>query len=390
MKNNLFVILTLFTGLLTFSQEENKTIIKGEVRYWPSDTIYLQTMPFHSPHSSELKHQVISKDSTFSFEFKNVEKPFVIQLFMRKQNADLNREHLLLNNLTDRYYYNQCEKFYTYGTTTFLLEPNKTLNVNLERNWAISNPSSEQAKQYKTRGIKVSKENTIEATQKTSITFLGDKTFKEECFQKAFIIDGKIDNRLDIYKSMPIEKAIISLNKLKKNFLGDLEENKNRLSSIHYNYIKAEIEFGIRKEFLRFLMLNKESEMDDFFSKEIPQEIMDVIEFDKKQVNTVTIRSEAFNQFLMLYLNFKLNTLNKKYNRNYEFGIQKIRTAIRTFPKESVYYFLANNLLQPQVNRKYLIEIIKNEEAVEELITKTITKYPDGELNDLLIEKYDL
>ncbi len=389
MKKPLLPILMLFIINSAIAQE-NRTIIKGTVHNWSTDTIYMQTMPFNSPHSSELKYQIISKDSTFSFEFENIEKPIVVQLYLSKKNAETNKEQLLLLNLTDKYYYGHCIKFYTYGTTTFLLEPNKVLNVDLERNWSISQLSSEKAEKYRELGIKVSENNTMEITQKTSIRFAEPNSFQDEYYQKTFNLDDKFDKRLDIYKTRTIGEAIISFKKINQKTLNNLELEKDKLSPVFYDYIKAEIEFGARKEFLKFLMLSKEKEIDTFFSKEIPKEIIDIIEFDKSKINASTLISEEYNKFLMLYLNFKMNIQNKKYNINYKDDIQKIRTAIRNFPKESVYYFLANHLLQPQVNREYLIKTIKNEEAVEELITKTITKYPEGELNDKLIKKYDL
>lgn len=382
----LIISLFLSTGITT--AQDNKTIIKGKVHYWPTDTIYLQTMPFHSPHSSELKFQTISKDSTFNFEFKNSDKPFVVQLFFNKKNAKLNREQLLFLNLTEKYYFSHCSKFYTYGVTTFLIEPNKVTNINLERNWSISTLTRKQAEKYRKSGIPILEDNSIQTTQKTSIEFLESNTFQNNYYQKSFDLTEKIDNRLDIYKTKSIDKAIISYKKVKLKLLNAHELEKDKLSPVFYDYIKAEIEFGARVEFLKFLMLSKEKEMDDFFANEIPKDIMNIIEFDKTKVNHTTLISEAYNKYLELYLSFKINIQNKKLNVNHKFSIQKIRTAIKNLPHESVYYYLANHLLQ--TNREQLIQDIKNEEAVEELITKTITKYPNGELNDKLIEKYDL
>ena len=101
----------IFTFLLpllligTTHAQRNKTTIKGTVEDWPTDTIYLQTMPFHSPHSSELKFQTISKDSTFNFEFKNSAKAFIIQLYSNKKQAENNKQQLLFLNLTKDYFH---------------------------------------------------------------------------------------------------------------------------------------------------------------------------------------------------------------------------------------------------------------------------------------------
>ena len=384
----------IFTFLLpllligTIHAQGNKTTIIGTVEDWPTDTIYLQTMPFHSPHSSELKFQTISKDSTFNFEFKNSAKAFIIQLYSNKKQAENNKQQLLFLNLTKDYFYGHCNKFYTHGIATFLLEPNKTLDVVLRYDHYVKQLTEHTAKKYKANGIEVLKDNKMHVTAKMNIKFKYPNYFQDKYYQTSFNLDDKIDKRLDIYKTRSIETAVISFNKIKKKLLDNLELDKNKLSPILYDYIKAEIEFGARKEFLKFMMLSKEKEMEDFFSKDIPKEVMDIIEFDKTKINATTLISEEYNKFLILYLNFKVNIINKEYNRDYKFGFDKIRTAIRNFPKKSVYFYLANNLLQ--TNREQLIKEIKNEEAVEEIITKTISKYPDGELNDKLIEKYDL
>jgi len=101
-----------------------------------------------------------------------------------------------------------------------------------------------------------------------------------------------------------------------------------------------------------------------------------------------TLISEEYNKYLELYLNFKINIQNKNFAIDSKFNRQKIKMAIKSLPNESLYYYLANHLLQ--CNRNQLLQDIGNEEADEELITKTITKYPNGELNDKLTEKYEL
>ena len=388
MKNLLLIINILLFGTISYAQ--TGITIKGIVKDWPTDTIYAQTMPFYSPHSSKLKFQTIKRDSVFSFTFNNSGKPLVIQLFSNRKQVKTNRERLLFLNFTDEYYYGHCNKFYTYGIATFLIEPNKTLDVVLKYNQYEKKLTNKVVEKYKKLGIKVSEDNKINITSRMNIKFNDSNSFQDKYYQKSFGLDDKVDKRLEIYsyKSRSIEAAIVSFKKIKQSLLDKLELEKEKLSTVFYDYIKAEIEFGARKEFLKFIMLDKEK--DAFFSKEIPKEVKDIIEFDKTKVNQTTLISEEYNKFLMLYLNFKLNILNKEYNKHYNFGLQKIRTAIRSFPKESVYYFIANHLLLPQINRDYLIKTIKNEEAVDELITKTITKYPDGELNDKLIEQYDL
>lgn len=382
-------ILVLVSILFSANGFSQKTIIKGKVHNW-KDTIYLQTMPFHSPYSTELKAQKITKDSTFNFEFENIDKPLIVQLYFNRKSVKINREQLLFLNLTNEYYYGHCVKFYTYDATTFLIEPNTTINVDLKRNSSIVKLKPEVAEKYRKLGANVSKDDTVEDMQKTEISFTGANKFQHEYFQKSFDLDNIVDRRLRIYETKPINEAVIGYKKVKKQLLDKLETNKDKLSPIFYDYIKAEIEFGAKKEFLKYLMFSKEKEMDAFFAKEIPKEIMDIIVLDKTKVNATTIINEEYNKYLNLYLTFILNFKNKSYKIYYDYDITKIQMAIKNFPEESVYYFLANYLLAPKNNREEMMKTIKIEDAVEELIVKTITKHPNGELNDRIMKKYDL
>lgn len=368
--------------------QENKTIIKGLVHNWPTDTVYLKTMPFHSPHSSKLQFKTISKDSTFSFEFGGTKKPVIVQLFANKTDIKLNEEQLLFQNLTEDYYYGHCVKFYTYGKSTFLIEPNKVINVDLTSNRYSSTLTKEKANKYRKLGAKIPETNIVENVNRTDIKFNGKDTFQNEYYQKSFDLDDKIDKRLDLYKTRPIEDAIVGFKKIRQKLLDELESNKDKLSTVFYDYIKAEIEFGARNEFIKYLVFARKEDMSAFFSNSIAPEIIDIIEFDKTHVNNTTLISEEYNKYIEMYLNFKLNNANKKYVDYYKFTMQKIRTAIRNLPNESIYYYLANNLMQ--TNRTELMQSINNEDAVEELITKIISKYPNGELNDKLMIQYDL
>ncbi|MDO5969288.1 hypothetical protein Q4Q35_05660 [Flavivirga aquimarina] len=387
MKSYQVILGVLLLGYICNAQT-NKTIIKGQVKDWPTDSTYLQTMPFHSPHSSELYAKIISKKGTFSFDFEDIKAPFVVQIFATKELANFNKEELLYNNLTEDYYIRQCVKFYTYGKVTLLIEPNKTLEIDLTYNTSLTTLKPEDVEKHIKIGAKVSKKNTIINDSQMSINFKGGDIFQNEYYQKSFELDKMVDRRLEIYKDMPLDNAILGYQKITQKLLNDLEAKKERLSLTFYNYIKAEIEFGAKYQFLRFLMLDKNNEMDTFFSKGIPKDILDVLSFDKTKVNKTIMVSEEFNNFIEMYLNFKLSEKNKKLILNDGFGFHKIRIAIRNLPKASVYYYLANNLLQ--TNREKLMKVIKSEEAVEELITKTITKYPNGELNDKLMVKYNL
>lgn len=368
----------------TSNGQLNQTIIKGKVKNWPTDSIYLQTMPFHSPHSSELKTQILAKDGSFAFAFEKRDKPFVIQLFSRKREADMNKNELLLLNYTDRYYYGHCVKFYTYGATTFLVEPNTVLEVELTSNRSEIQLSQEDADKYRKAGAIIGSNNILDNVNETGIRFIGPDSFKNEYYQKTFDIEDKIDNRLELYQDKPIEEAIISYKKITTKLLSELESNKEKLSTVFYNYIKAEIEFGARLELLKLIMFppkeGSEEILNTYFSKEISKEISELIDFDKTTITPSTLISEEYNKFVEVYINFKINSLNKKFSKYNEFSKEKCKTAIKYLPDESAYYYLVNHLLQT----------VRKEDFVESLITSTIKKFPDGDLNDKLIKLYDL
>jgi hypothetical protein len=381
------IILTVIIILLSSSignAQINCSTIKGKVVNWPTDTVYLQTMPFYSPYSSELVFQILDEESTFSFELEIKDIPWIVQLYSNKTNAELNKEHLLFLNYTDDYYYGHCVKFYTYSANTFLLEPGKVLDVELESNRTLEKLSPEMAEKYRKAGAKILDDNMIEQIHETNIQFHGENTFQDIYFQKTFDLTDKVDNRLELYQNKPIEKAIESYTKIRQKLLDNLEVEKGNLSVIIYEYIKAEIEFGARVEFLKYLMFSyqeKENKaLDLFFSNEIPQDILDIIEFNKDEISAVIMANEEYNKYLEIYLNFKINIQNGKFSAYNEFSIQKCKTAIRELPKESAYYYLTGQFLHT----------FRTEDFVEDLVIETIKAFPEGELNDKLMEKYDL
>jgi hypothetical protein len=120
--------------------------------------------------------------------------------------------------------------------------------------------------------------------------------------------------------------------------------------------------------------------LDSLFSKEIPQEINAIVDFDKNGVTPVVMASEAYNKYLELYLNFKVNVQNKKFSAFNEFSKQKCKTAIRELPMQSAYYYIAGQLLEKE----------RTEDFAESLLIETIKQFPNGELNEQLRKKYDL
>lgn len=386
LQNVILAVLISFSSISGCSAQSDYSVIKGKVFSWPSDTVFLQTMPFHSPFSSGLVFQVLDEDSTFSFQLESTDLPLVVQLYSKKEYAELNKEELLLLNYTDDYYYGHCVKFYTYGASTFLLEPGKSLDVRITANLLREKLSPEMAEQYKNAGGNLLDDNTIEYHGETGLVFSGENCTQYEYFQGIFDLQDKVDNRLELYQNKPFEKmdkAIDSYNKIRAKLLDNLEGEKDNLSDTYYEYVKAEIEFGARVEFLKFLMFTNKKEtevLDSFFSKEISQNIIDIIEFDKNKITPAVMASEAYNKYREIYINFKLNMQNKKFSPYYEFNAQKCKTAIQELPEETVYYYLAGQLLSA----------LRTEDWVEDLLVEIIVEFPEGELNERLMEKYDL
>jgi hypothetical protein len=332
-----------------------ETSIKGKVNNWPTDTVYLSTLPFHSPYSSMDDFVLLSSDNTFKYTFDAKKEPFVLFLTPERKFLDL-RNDLLFENLTEEYYRGYCKKFYTDPITTYLIEPGTETIVELTK-----------TKRY----------------GETLIKFLNTNKYNSEYYQTTFELDQKFDEILDerfdeaLTDLTNIDKAIINLQKKQKEILTSLEQNKTYLSPLLYNYTKAEIEFGARKEFLRYLLLDHKDNSSKLFENGISKGILTIVEFDKENINHETLISQEYNEFIELYLIFKNSVQKNKLTVYKQFDAEKFEFALQELPQVSKYYYLANNLLQSN-----------NIEANKKLYERLILEYPEGELNNKLIEKY--
>ncbi len=89
----LFLTLIIFIGCnqkskkLPFDKSINKdqTLIKGRVNKWHTDTVYMATLPFHSPFSTFEDCIILNSDKTFEFTFNNIDKPFILCLTPEKK-----------------------------------------------------------------------------------------------------------------------------------------------------------------------------------------------------------------------------------------------------------------------------------------------------------------
>jgi hypothetical protein len=364
----------LFFGISIIANGQ-VTEIKGKVHNWPTDTVYLATLPFHSPYSNSIDFQVLSKDSLFDFKFKEKKEPFVFFISPEKVSVSSQIKLLLYDNLTDQHYYGNCIKVYTYGITTYLVEPNNVIDIDLTLNSWTEQLSSETAEKYRTYGIQIPIDNIMLNVGKTKIEFLNPDKLGYECYQESFDLDDKCDKALEHKKD--ISSAIKSLVETEQKLLSVLEQAKTLISPFLYGYIKAEIEFGARKELLKYLRFDHEKYMSTLFKTDIPAEIIEIIEFDKKNINSATMISEEYNEYLEIYLNFKFSMQKGEYVVYKQFDKEKFDFAIQELPEKSRYFYLANNLLH-----------CNNLDDNTKLYKMLIRNYPDGNLNNKLDEKF--
>lgn len=344
-----FLIAVFFTSA---NAQKNKTIIKGKVHLWPTDTIYLHSLPFHSPYSGVLKYKLISKDSTFNFQFENTDKPFVFFITSQKKVVNQQIKGLLFDNLAEEHYWGNCIKIYTYGKTTNLIEPGEKLDMDIRWNgW-----------------------------NKTDVHFKGANKFKHEYYQKSFDLEDKADKALSGTTSENIEWAISNLINAKQSSLDDLKSEKDKLSPVFYDYIKAEIEFGSRKEFLKYLWSKKENTLKDIFvTGKIPDKFVELLAFNKYLINDATLISEEYNEFVEEYINFLTNIKNKEFKKFNPFSVKKLKIVTEELPEKSVYHYVANQFL-----------LIDDASKFKGIIKNFITQNPNGNLNSELCEKYKM
>ena len=336
--------------------QKNKAILKGKVANWPTDTVYFATFTFHSPYSTVEGFQVLKADQTFEYVFNKVDQPFVVYLTPERKFLDL-RNDVLYENLTDKYYIGYCKNFYDCPITTYLIEPGTETNVELTK-----------TKRY----------------GKTGMKFLNADKYNSEFYQTTFDLEQGLDEALDsrfdeaLKDIKNIDRAIKNLSRKLNELLTKLDKEQHHISPFLYKYTKSEIEFGAKKEFLRYLLLNHKEEASKLFRNKIPKEISNVVEFNKESIDDATLISQEYNEFLELYLNFKFSKVKNELIIYKELDKEKFDFALKELPRASKYFYLANNLLHLKYNVK-----------TKELVARLIKLYPDGKLNDKLLKKYN-
>jgi len=350
---------------------KTETYIKGKVHNWLTDTVYLTTLPYYSPYSNKSYYQILTKDSTFQFDFHDLDKPIIIQLTSTKSAIDANINTLLFDNLTDKHYYGQCEKFNTYQLTTYILEPNDSILVELNFNSWIEKLSDKKAKYLKSLGVKVSDDNTVRDYGKTGITFLNPNKNSLEYYQKWFAVDDKFDSEIE--RSKNVDDAYNKVYKLKEKLLSELQQEKSNITPFLFNHLKAYIEFGAKKEYLKYLILKDK----EYLKGKVKLEIKEFLEFDKNAIDFAVLYSDQYNDYLEFYLTYKFNKRNGNNLKYYPFDKEKFELVTEVLPEKSQYYYLANQLLHQEntlENKALSIQLVQN--------------FTNGDLNEKLEEKY--
>ncbi len=331
-----------------------KTTLKGTVHNWPTDTVYFATFTFHSPYSSVEGFQLLTPGKTFEFSFDRADQPFVVFLTPERKFLDL-RNDVLFENLTDKYFRGYCQKFYDSPITTYLVEPGTETLVDLTKTTRYG---------------------------ETQVRFLNTNKSNSEFYQTTFVLDQGLDEALDSridtsLKSLKnIDVAIKKLNKKSKELLSSLNEEKPYISPFLYKYTQAEIEFGAKKEFLRYFLLDHKDETAVMFKNNIPEKISQVVEFNKN-IDYATMISQEYNEFVELYITFKFSKLKKTLVTYKDFDSEKFDFALNELPAASRYSYLANNLLH-----------LHQDVNARELVARLIALYPKGNLNDQLMKKF--
>jgi hypothetical protein len=370
-----FLSLSFSFSSKLFGQE---TVIKGNLHNWITDTVYVCELPFHSPYSFSVKYKILDKDSSFNFSFPDKKKPFVFFLSPKKMFVDQQVEELLFKNLTEDHYYGHCSKFYLNSTPTFMIEPGKTIEIKLTYNAIIEQLTPERASSLRKLGVDIAEDNTVQNFGKVKIDFICPDKFQNEYYQKSFMLDDIIDKELSAPSSQNLDMAISKLIIVRQGLLQDLEINREKLSLFFYEYIKSEIEFGTRKEFLKYLRFEKEDYLREIINnKKIPANFFDIIAFNSYIVNEGTLLCEEYNEYIENYINFIISMSKGEYKKYYPFNMEKVSFVAKEIPTNSLYYYIGNHLLKANID-----------EESKMIAKRFFERYPEGELNINLKEKF--
>ena len=389
MKNTLFILCFLFIiiscknnhNLKTETHQEQVTTLKGKVYKWVSDSIYISHLPFHSAHSSFTEFQLLSKDSTFQFQWKNLKEPIIVSASPLKSFSKMIIEELIYENLTEDYFYSECLKFIQNGNTIYFINPNMTTEIEITANTWVDSLSEKRANYFRKRGVIIPKNNKIRDYGKSIISFINhSNTFNNHYFQGFFELRNQIDEVFDSYGSKNFTMAIAKLEKTKQALLLNLEENKGKLLHYSYQYFKSDIEFSAKKELLKYLTFRKKETYKEIIKTgKVPEKMANILAFDKFNINPIVLKTQMYNEYVEFYINFVMNLEEKKYIEFRPLSIKKINVAYSELPSESAYFYISNHLLN-----------VKDINLFKKKSQEIISRFPQGELNEKLKTKFKI
>ena len=389
MKNISFILCTLSIFLScknnktikTETPQKQITILKGKVHKWVSDSVYISHLPFHSAHSSFTEFHLLSKDSTFQFQWENLKEPIIISVSPLKSFSKTIIEELIYENLTEDYFYSECLKFIQNGNTIYLINPNTTTEIEITANTWVDSLSEKRANYFRKRGVNIPKNNKIRDYGKSIISFINDSNnFNNYYFQDFFELRNQIDEVFDSYGAKNFTMAIAKLEKTKQALLLNLKQNKDKFLPFLYQYYKSDIEYSVKKELLKYLTFRKKAIYKEIVkSGKVPEKMAQILAFDRDNINPITLKTQMYNEYVEFYINFVMNLEEKKYIEFRPLSIKKINVAFSELPSESAYYYISNHLLN-----------VKDINLFKKKSQEIISRFPQGELNEKLKTKFKI
>jgi hypothetical protein len=252
------------------------------------------------------------------------------------------------------------------------------MTIDLTFNCWYDQLSQKRADYYRRLGANIGVDNRARNVGETKISFVSPKKTDNEYYQKTLDIDQEIDDF--VRPTDNIEFAVKEYKKIQNRLLNELASVEVTISPFLYEHLQSHIEFAVRKEFIKSLMFEANQTIaENLFAKKVPDYITEIIEFDKSEIGYATLISEEYNEYLELYLNFKISIKEGKYVKYQKFDKYKYDFAEKELPEISKYFYLANHLLHSE-----------NLDNGNDLAMKLMQEYPNGALNQKLYAKYQL
>lgn len=134
----------------------------------------------------------------------------------------------------------------------------------------------------------------------------------------------------------------------------------------------------VQKKLFKYLILDQPETFKNIINTgNIPENIAKSITFEKNSINKNMFKTEMYAEYVEFYQTFVMNIVKKEYTEYRAFDFDKFLVVMDELPKESAYYYIANNLLKNT-----------DKDALEKIIDIFLYNYPSGELNEKIKEKF--